>query len=283
MHKSYCLREDNGLIGKVLRIAAAAVLIIVADVIFEVSVPAVNEISISTEKLEKGKGITLLQISDFHGNPSKKLVKRIVKAAVKAGPDAVLITGDLVDSKTEDFGNVYTLIKGLHSVCPSIFFVSGNHEWSNDYRKDFLRKLAGLDVVLLNNKGTVFVTNEAEINLCGVDDPYTYRDNIAKAMRGIDTRKYTVLLAHSPRIRDRLGQFSPDLILCGHVHGGQVRLPFIGAVIAPGEGLLPVYDKGMFELDRGTKLYIDSGVGTSHLPIRFLNRSQISVIRITGK
>lgn len=269
--------------GKVLRIAAAAVLIIAADMVFEISFPAVREININTEKLEKGKAVTLLQISDFHGSPSKKLVERLVKAAENAGPDAVLITGDLVDRDTEDFGNLYALVREIHSICPSIFFVSGNHELSNSQRKELLGKLADIGVVLLNNKGAVFRIDEAEINLCGVDDAYRHRDNITKAMRGADAGRYTVLLSHSPRIRDRLGQFSPDLILCGHTHGGQVRLPFIGAVIAPGEGLLPVYDKGMFELDQGSRLYIDSGVGTSKLPIRFLNRSQVSVIRITGK
>jgi predicted MPP superfamily phosphohydrolase len=140
-----------------------------------------------------------------------------------------------------------------------------------------------LDVVILNNKSSTFAARGIKINICGVDDPYRRKDNIEKAMKSADSKKYTVLLSHSPGIRKRLGSYVPDLILCGHTHGGQVRLPFIGAVIAPGEGLFPKFDKGKFSLKNGSLLYIDSGAGTSNLPVRLLNRSQISVIRIAGK
>ena len=269
--------------GKAIGFVAAAALLIAADIAFEINFPAVREINISTEKLAKGEHITLLQISDFHGSTSAKLAERVVNAAATAKPDAVMITGDLVDRSTKDFDNVYELIRELHLICPDIFFVSGNHEWSNDSRKALLGSLDKMGVVILNNKGTALSTKSGGINICGVDDPYGHRDNIGRAMKGLAGGKYTVLLAHSPRIRDRLDRYTPDLILCGHTHGGQVRLPIVGALIAPGEGLLPVYNKGMYRLKGGSKLYIDSGVGTSKLPLRFLNRSQISVIRVKGQ
>lgn len=270
------------MLGRLIRITAAAVLIIAVDMLFEISFPAVREINIQTEKLKKGEQLTLLQISDFHGNPSKKLVKRLADSVRAVKPDAILITGDLADRETRDFGSVYALIKELYSICPDIYFVSGNHEWSNPGREKLLGELKDKGVVLLNNNGIVFDRGGTAINICGVDDPYSRRDDITKTMKGMDSKKFTVLLSHSPRIRDRLGKYSPDLILCGHTHGGQIRLPFIGAVIAPGEGLFPEYDKGMFRLDGRTLLYIDSGVGTSTLSLRFLNRSQISVLRIEG-
>lgn len=269
--------------GKIVKLVAAAALLIAADVVFEINYPAVREIDLDTEKLAAGEEIILLQISDFHGSTSKKIVQRLVEAAGDIKPDAVLITGDLADRTTKDFGNIYALIKKLHSICPSIFFVTGNHEWGNNRKKELLSGLSALGVVILNNRGLVFTEGKTGINLCGVDDPYRGKDNIEKAMKGISGQKYTVLLSHSPQIRGRLGKYTPDLILCGHTHGGQVRLPFVGAVVAPGEGLLPVYDKGMFKLNGGSRLYIDSGVDTSNLSLRFLNRSQISVIRIKGK
>jgi predicted MPP superfamily phosphohydrolase len=116
------------LFGKAFKIIAAVVFLITADMIFEVNFPAVREIDIAAEKLEKGKKITLLQISDFHDRTSSELAQKLVREAVRINPDAVLITGDLVDQSTEDFDNVYALISELHSICPSIFFVSGNHE-----------------------------------------------------------------------------------------------------------------------------------------------------------
>ncbi len=271
------------LFGKIIKIVAVAALLIAIDMAFEVNFPVVREINLDTEKLKKGKEVTLLQITDFHGTNSEEMVQRLIKSLGNINLDAVLITGDLVDRSTEDYDNVYYLIKELHSLCPSIFFVSGNHEWSNAGRKALLAKLKEMGVVILNNKGSTFDTGSADINICGVDDSYNRRDDIEKAMKNVDSNKYTVLLSHSPKIRQRLKKYSPDLILCGHTHGGQVRFPFIGAIIEPGEGLFPYFDKGIFKLKENTLLYIDSGVGTSNLPIRFLNRSQVSVIRIKGR
>lgn len=259
-----------------------AVLAIVVDMIFEVNFPIIREINIDTEKIEKGKEIVLLQISDFHGSSSVELVNKMVSKADKIKPDAVFITGDLADEATEDFDNVYTLIKKLYSICSDIFFVSGNHEWNNDKRKELLEKLKELGVKISNNKGFNFSIRGTDINICGVDDSYRGQDSIEKAMKGADNKNYTILISHSPKIRDRLRGHSPDLIISGHTHGGQVRLPLIGAIISPAEGLFPKYDKGIYILNNGSILYIDSGVGTSKLPIRFLNRSQMSLIKIAG-
>lgn len=269
--------------GKAVKIVMAAALLVVVDVMFEVNFPVVREIIIDTERLKKGKELVLLQISDFHGGTSEEIVRRLIKALDNIKLDAVLITGDLADRSTEDFDCIYSLIRELHSLCPDIYFVSGNHEWSNDRRKEMLSRLKDMGVVILNNKGSTFAARGEDINICGVDDPYWRRDDIEKAMKGVNGNKYTVLLSHSPKIRQRLGRYSPDLILCGHTHGGQIRLPFVGALIEPGEGLFPYFDKGMFKLKERSLLYIDSGVGTSKLPIRFLDRSQVSVIRIVGR
>jgi len=270
-------------LDKIFNLTAVAILVIVVDMIFEVNFPIVREVNIDTEKIKKGKEIVLLQISDFHGSSSVELVNKMVRKADKIKPDAVFITGDLVDEATEDFDNVYTLIKQLYSICPDIFFVSGNHEWNNDKRKELLGKLKELDVKISNNKGFNFSIRVTDINICGVDDSYRDQDNIEKAMKGADNKNYTILISHSPKIRDRLRGHSPDLIISGHTHGGQVRLPIIGAMISPVEGLFPKYDKGIYKLKNGSILYIDSGVGTSKLPVRFLNRSQMSLIRIRGQ
>lgn len=268
--------------NKFIKIIPAMILALAADIIFEVNFPVVREININTEKMEKGQKITFLQVSDFHGSTSKSIKKKLIKEAHEKNPDAVLITGDLVDRETASFDNIYSLIKELRSACPNIFFVSGNHEWGNDNRKELIKQLKDMEVVMLNNKNTVFTAGGTSINICGVDDPYIGRDNVGEAMKDIGNKKFTVLLAHSPGIRYKLENYAPDLILCGHTHGGQIRLPFVGAVVAPGEDFLPKFDKGMFRLEKGSLLYIDSGVGTSTLPLRFMNRSQISVIRIRG-
>ncbi|MGE5677088.1 MAG: metallophosphoesterase [Pseudomonadota bacterium] len=275
-------RSVLGLLNKIIKVLIGAVILLVIDIGFEVSFPAVRELNLYTDKLRKGKEIVFLQISDLHGRVSGSTAGVILAEVEKTKPAAVLITGDLVDYSTKDFSRIYTLIERLHSICPEIYFVSGNHEWSNPGRPELIKKLSDLGVKMLDNKGTEVSINRTAINLCGVDDPYRRMDRIEKAMKAADDSKYTILLSHSPGIRKRLGGYVPDLILCGHTHGGQVRLPWVGALIAPGEGLFPKFDKGSFKLEQGTIMYIDSGVGTSHMPVRFLNRSQISRLRIKG-
>lgn len=82
---------------------------------------------------------------------------------------------------------------------------------------------------------------------------------------------------------DKHNDIPADLILSGHTHGGQVRIPFIGALVAPDQGFFPKLEKGIYEFGTNQFLYIDSGLGTSVAPIRFLNQSQLSVIKITGE
>lgn len=270
------------LFDKIIRVLAAALVLIAMDMAFEVNFPLVKELRIYTEKLKKGKEIVFLQISDLHGSSRGRIAETILREAAKMQPDAILLTGDLVDRSTRELNGIYAFIEKLQSICPEVYFVSGNHEWANEGKTLLLAKLQTLGVRLLNNKGMTVSLAGAGINLCGVDDPFRRRDNIEKAMRGLDWGRYTILLAHSPRIRKRLGGYVPDLILCGHTHGGQIRLPFVGAIFEPGEGLFPKYDKGSFRRENGSLLYIDSGAGTSKLPFRFLNRSQISRINIVG-
>lgn len=269
--------------GKLIRILAAVLILILIDMVFEANFPVVRELGLYTDKLKKGRELAFLQISDLHGFANGEAAGVILKEAEQTKPSAVFITGDLADHSTRDFSHIYALLESLLPICPDIYFICGNHEWSNPGKRELLEGLAVMGVRLLNNKGLEVSMDGIEINICGVDDPYRRKDRIEKAMKGIDTGRYTVLLAHSPGIRKRLGSHAPDLILCGHTHGGQVRLPMVGALIAPGEGLFPRFDKGCFDLGQGSLMYIDSGAGTSHLPVRFLNRSQITRIRITGK
>lgn len=266
----------------IIGILLTAIILITADVVFETNFPAVREIRLHTDKLRKGKKIVLLQISDLHGRATGRIAETILSEAGEIQPDAILITGDMVDRGTRDLNSMYQFVGKLCNLCPEIFFVSGNHEWGNEGKALLLSKLQAMGVKLLNNRGMAVSLAGVNINLCGVDDPHRRKDNIEKAMKGVDAGRYTILLAHSPRIRKRLENYTPDLILCGHTHGGQVRFPFVGAVIEPGEGLFPKYDKGGFVLENGSLLYIDSGAGTSKLPVRFLDRSQISRINITG-
>ena len=98
----------------------------------------------------------------------------------------------------------------------------------------------------------------------------------------ISEKEYNLLLSHSPNKPINYLNKNIDLILSGHTHGGQVRIPIIGGVLAPGQGLFPKYDKGLYKIGN-TSLYIDSGLGNSLLPIRMFNRVQISNIEVLAE
>jgi len=108
-------------------------------------------------------------------------------------------------------------------------------------------------------------------------------DNINKALDNIDDSLFTILLSHSPDIIFKEDVNRVDIILSGHTHGGQIRLPGIGAIVAPRQGFFPKYDKGLYQISEYTKLYIDSGLGTSVVPIRLFNGSQMTMITFKGK
>ncbi|MFN3431250.1 MAG: metallophosphoesterase, partial [Candidatus Sericytochromatia bacterium] len=201
----------------------------------------------------------------------------------EARPDLIALTGDLLDHHTPDPQAMWRFVEELRAVCPAIYYVTGNHEWWHPQRKPFVAGLAERGVVVVNNDRAVFRQGALTINVCGVDDAYTGHDDLDRALQGLDPTRFTLLLSHSPAPARRLAGRPVDLMLAGHTHGGQVRLPVVGALVAPGEGFFPELDKGLFPLGGDQHLYIDSGLGTSIAPIRLFNRSQLSLLTVTGR
>jgi len=151
------------------------------------------------------------------------------------------------------------------------------------YTVEFLNGLRERKVTILNNKNIQIMENNMTLNLVGVDDVSTIHENSPKAFNNVYQEQYTILLSHSPGIMEKYNDIRADLILSGHTHGGQVRIPYIGALVAPNQGFFPKLDKGTYQVGPNQYLYIDSGLGTSIAPIRFLNQSQLSLIKIKNR
>lgn len=221
--------------------------------------------------------LRITQISDYHEN-SLINKNRLLDKILNFNPHIIVLTGDIIDSKTEDIDSVLMLIEEIYQINKRVFFVIGNHELRNVQRDRFISKLREIGVIILDNENTVLDINEYNINIIGLSF-FASREDYKKAIKGINTKNFTIILSHSPSRPISYVSGIEDLILSGHTHGGQVRLPLIGALTVPGQGLLPKYDKGVFELE-DTILYIDSGLGNSVFPIRLFNRIQISNITI---
>jgi hypothetical protein len=226
------------------------------------------------------KEIRITQISDYHSN---SLINKdeLLKEIESFNPHIIALTGDIIDKRTNDMDSAIDLVNRLYNINPNVFFVIGNHELNNIQGHRFISKIKEIGVTLLDNESKVLELDQERINIVGLSFPAD-KEVYEKAMEDINREDYTLVLSHSP---DKLVSFisgKEDLVLAGHTHGGQIRLPVVGAIIGHEQGLFPKYDKGIFKLGK-TTLYIDSGLGNSFLPIRLFNRVQISNITIKCK
>lgn len=254
--------------------------IAISNIILGVCFTKMEKVTIFTNKVAAGKSLKLLQISDVHNKKSMNSNKQLLQLVQRAQPDLVVITGDLIDDNTKNLKNVYALVEGISAITPRIYFVTGNHEWRGGLAGELIKGLETRGVMVLDNRNEVVNIKNSSLNLCGVADWTSGDIDLERSLQDLDERIYTVMLAHDPWIIHDYKGFIPDLTLSGHTHGGQVRLPFVGAIVAPGQKLFPELDKGIYKLKQNKLLYIDSGVGTSVFPVRFLNRSQVTLITI---
>lgn len=260
-----------------------AVILIAADIYFETHFPKVETVNLQSDKLQPGQTIRILQISDVHGRVFGNNNEDFLQMIREQNADIIALTGDLIDDSTPDVRPMWQFAEELKKINPHVYYISGNHEWRRQDREAFWAGLEERGIHMLNNANTQIKKDDLVWNLVGVDDPSTMHDDVHTAFQGVDNKQnYTVLLAHAPDLIFHHQALPTDLMLSGHTHGGQIRLPFVGALAAPGQGFFPAYDKGLFQLENNATLYLDSGVGTSIWPIRFLNRSQITLLTIEG-
>jgi len=237
----------------------------------------INEPILENPKLSSEIRIT--QISDYHNNYRIDQDK-LLTSIEDFNPHIIALTGDIIDSETKDICDTMELIEKLMEINPNIFFVRGNHEIASLYEGDFIYRLKELGITILDNENTVLNIEGEKLNICGVGF-YIDEEDYARAIEGIDKKNFTILLSHSPNRPVSFSEGIEDLILSGHTHGGQVRIPIIGALLAPGQEPFPKYSKGIYKLENSI-LYIDSGLGNSVLPLRLFNRVQISNIKISN-
>ncbi len=181
-------------------------------------------------------------------------------------------------------------VKEINNIAP-IYFISGNHEAAiNSYSK-LKEKLEENKVIILDNKTEILKINESEINLIGIDDPRMAHENTVVDSEIIkveldnakyDNSKYSIVLSHRPEVFNTYIEKEIDLVLVGHAHGGQIRIPFIGGVVAPNQGFFPKYTSGMFEENK-TTMIVSRGIGNSILPFRINNRPELVVITLNNK
>jgi predicted MPP superfamily phosphohydrolase len=226
-------------------------------------------------------GLAVLHVSDLHLGPQGPHVEPLAEAIDAQSCDLVAFTGDFIDGD-DGIPFVHDLLGSLTTGAP-MFAVLGNHDhWAlaRESKANDVRALVGV----LRDHGVRVLHNESvaalggRLTIAGVDDPATGRDDLSAAMAGVPPDEPVVLLAHSPEIVRRLRDPRPMLILAGHTHGGQLRLPGIGPVFNVG-GVPRRMAMGHHEVAGGVQLHVSRGVGYSGAHIRF--RCPPEVTRIT--
>lgn len=221
------------------------------------------------------EGFTILQLSDLHSKNYGAAQEQLLELINKQNFDMVALTGDFVDKKDPSIEPSINLLKGLTD--KPMFFVPGNHDWWTNFALQ--EPLKSLGVAILQNQAVKYIKDGEHIWILGVDDPYTDRDNLKGSLEQVDDSAAKILLAHAPNIYDEAIRSNIDLVLTGHTHGGQVRLPLVGAIVAPGQGFFPKLDYGLYAKN-STSMVINGGIGESALPIRFNSRPEIVLITL---
>lgn len=239
---------------------------------------AIRRYTIKVNNLpQEFEGFTILHLSDLHSKWFTQGQKYLLNTINKEHYDLVAITGDLVNKANPEIEPAIELIKGLKD--KPVFFVPGNHEWWSGYT--IKEPLLSLGVNILENDSFKLQKEGNHLWIAGVDDPYSGRDDLEKSLEKVGDEKPIILLAHAPEIFAKGVYSKIDLILVGHTHGGQIRLPFWGAIIVPGQKLFPQYDYGLYH-ENETRMIITGGLGESGIPIRFNIRPEIVLVTLTS-
>ena len=251
----------------------------------------VSEFTVSNEDLpSEFDGFKIVQISDLHNAEFGKDNRRLLKKIKKCNPDIIALTGDLIDSRNTDLDVAINFVKEATKIAPC-YYVTGNHEGRIDSYAEYESKLISLGVIVLDNKSLVIEKGDGKIELHGLHDleslkgekyGYSERGVLEKLLIENTHNKdgFDILLAHYPNFLDLYSKYEYDLVLSGHAHGGQFRLPFVGGLYAPLQGTLPKYDAGLYSMDN-TQMIVSRGLGNSVFPFRINNTPEVVLVTLT--
>lgn len=251
----------------------------------------VHTISVTDQRLPKEfEGFRIAQISDLHNEVFGAGNGELLTLLAGTRPDIIVITGDLIDSRRTDVSAALEFVRGAVEIAP-VYYVAGNHE--SRLPEEFWmleRCLENLGVSVLRGERTLLTREGAAIALIGVDDP-TFQDKNSANWPGIVEEElgklreeglYSILLIHRPELLETYARAGMNLVFSGHAHGGQVRIPFVGGVIAPNQGFFPQYDGGLYTMG-DTQLVVSRGLGNSLCPLRVNNRPEIVLAELHGQ
>ena len=262
-------------------VGGGALLALVAAVACD-SRPVLQTYALETEEISAPVRLAIL--TDLHscdyGAGQRELLDMV--EGLNPQPDAVLLAGDIVDDKLPE-DNAWTAIEGLAVGYPC-FYVTGNHEWRGGEAERICQQMETSGVTVLRGEVVDFTTAAGQtVQICGIDDPEAGMEGqLAQAGSQVEEGMFSVLLAHRP---ERIGEYLEypfDLVIAGHAHGGQWRIPgVLNGLVAPDQGLFPQYAGGQYDFEDAA-LIVSRGLARESTRVpRIFNRPELVVIDLT--
>ena len=242
-------------------------------------------------------GFKILQLSDLHNRKFNEGNKKLIKKIEDQAPDIIVITGDMVSSNSKGFNAFFDVIKGIDDKYP-VYYIFGNHEQRLPLEKQasIVRKLKEYGVKILDNDVEFISKGENYIQIYGLQQNLIYYNNYFKSKKRyhyekkdienifsmIDDKKFNILLAHNPLYFETYEAWGADLIFSGHVHGGIVKIPFVGGLLSPERKFFPKYSGGEYSIN-DSKMVVSRGLGYSTVNLRVFNNPEMCVVELKSE
>lgn len=245
----------------------------------------VTEYTFSSEKVpQELDGYRIVQISDLHNKRFGAKNKKLLEIIKNQEPDIIVVTGDLIDSNHTNIEAAVEFMEAAVTIAP-VYYITGNHEEfvEPEIKNQLLEQIEQAGTVILDDKSILLESGESSFRLIGLADKSLLSDKLIQMTKELDTQQeLVVLLAHEPQYINSYSSTNVDLVLSGHAHGGQFRLPFVGGLVAPDQGLFPKYTEGVHKVEN-TTMIISRGLGNSIVPLRLFNRPEVVFVELRGQ
>lgn len=243
----------------------------------------INKININDANLDLDEDLKVIHLSDLHNKMFGDNQEILVDKIKKLNPDIIVITGDIIDSRRYNEKPAIILMEKLIRIA-KVYYVAGNHEIRAGVYEDLKERFTKIGIDVVEDRLTTLKLKDEYIDLIGLKDLQIdeLNDKLKYILKKENSNNYKMLIVHRPEAIKFYSENKIDMVFAGHAHGGQIRIPLVGGVIAPGQGLFPKYTEGAHKVD-DTTMIVSRGLGNSGFPFRILNRPEIVLVKLKGR
>ncbi|WP_066317821.1 metallophosphoesterase [Bacillus sp. FJAT-29814] len=231
-------------------------------------------------------GKKIIQFSDTHLGFQYNLnqLDKLINKINAEKPDLIFFTGDLMDepNKYREINKLTGILQKLQAPLGK-YCIYGNHDHGG-YGTEIYRGImeaAGFKL-LINSADFIKLPDNSRIFIAGIDDLMLGKPDLASALKHVPEKQFCILLSHEPDFAETAMSYPVQWQLSGHSHGGQVKIPFAGALVLP--PFAKIYQEGLYAIggENGLILYVNRGIGTTGLPFRFFSKPELSVFTLSA-